>query len=162
MKQLLLVRHAKSADPSAAMNDFDRPLNDRGNRDAPMMAKRLVEKDITIDAILSSTAQRAISTAGYFAKAYNIKKNNIIGIDKLYHAPPPVFFDVIANLNNELDTVAIFAHNPGITDFVNQLTYTRIDNMPTCGIYAIKVAIKHWKDFEKSEKDFWFFDYPKL
>jgi len=58
-------------------------------------------------------------------------------------------------------TIAIFSHNPGITDFANLLTDTRIDNMPTCSVFAVKADIRNWEDFEKASKQFWFFDFPK-
>jgi phosphohistidine phosphatase len=162
MKQLLIIRHAKSSWNNSMMADFERPLNDRGNRDAPNMAKRMMEKGIVLDAIVSSTANRALSTATYFAQAAGFKKSEIIQVDKLYHAPHPIYFDVINNLKDSFNTVAIFAHNPGITDFVNLLTETKIDDMPTCGIYAVKIDIASWKEFKTSNKQFWFFDAPKL
>jgi len=162
MKQLLLIRHAKSSWSNALMDDFDRPLNDRGNSDAPRMAKILSAKGIQIDAIISSTANRAFTTAVYFAKELGIKKINIISLDKLYHAPAHVFYDIIEDLADDLKSVAIFAHNPGITNFVNSLSETTIDNMPTCGIFAVKIAIKNWKEFADAEKSFWFFESPKI
>ena len=77
MKQLLVIRHAKSSWNDAVIDDFDRPLNERGNSDAPRMAKLLSEKGIHVDAIISSTANRAFSTAIYFAKELGLKKINI-------------------------------------------------------------------------------------
>lgn len=162
MKQLLIIRHAKSSWSDSVIDDFDRPLNERGNSDAPRMAKFLSEKGIQVDAIISSTANRAFTTAGYFAKELGLKKINIRTYDKLYHAPSHVFYDIIDDLDDNLNSIAIFAHNPGITDFVNSLSETRIDNMPTCGIFAIKVAIKHWHEFRDAEKNFWFFESPKM
>jgi len=162
MKQLLLIRHAKSSWTNALMDDFDRPLNDRGNRDAPRMAKILFERKIKVDAILSSTANRAYTTASYFAKELGIRKMNIIGYDKLYHAPAHVYYDIIEDLDDDIDSVAIFAHNPGITDFVNSLSEATIDNMPTCGIFAVRIAIKNWQEFRDAEKDFWFFESPSM
>lgn len=162
MKQLLLIRHAKSNWSNALMDDFDRPLNDRGNSDAPRMAKILFDKGIKVDAIISSTANRAFTTASYFAKQLGIKKMNIIGYDKLYHAPAHVYYDIIEDLDDDIKSVAIFAHNPGITDFVNSLSETTIDNMPTCGIFALRIGIKNWKEFRDAEKDFWFFESPKM
>lgn len=161
MKYLLVIRHAKSSWTNDLLSDFDRPLSDRGNSDAPMMAKRILEKDVVLDAIISSTANRAFSTATHFAKVFGIKKTDIISFDKLYHAPPHIFYEVIKNLDDSFNCVAIVSHNPGITEFVNELTETKIDDMPTCGIFAVEVAIKSWKDFAQGEKDFWFFDKPK-
>jgi phosphohistidine phosphatase len=162
MKQLLIIRHAKSSWNNSLMTDFERPLNDRGNRDAPEMAKRIIDKGIKIDTIVSSMANRALSTAEYFAKAAGIKKADIDTTNKLYHAPAYVFYDVINSFMDSDQTVAIFAHNPGITDFVNSLTKTKIDDMPTCGIYAVKIAIESWAEFKNGDKQFWFFDAPKL
>jgi phosphohistidine phosphatase len=68
---------------------------------------------------------------------------------------------VIATIEDAVTTAAVFSHNPGITTFVNDLTKTRIDNMPTCGIFAVQAEIDHWKDFAEAKKVFWFFDYPK-
>jgi phosphohistidine phosphatase len=161
MKKLLLIRHAKSSWDDISQKDFDRPLNDRGHRDAPKMAKRLLKDDIEIDAFISSTAVRALTTAEYFAEAFEIKKKNIIQEPSLYLAESNVFFEVISKINDDHKTVAIFSHNPGITEFANQLCNTRIDDMPTCAIFAVKADIKSWREFAEAEKKFWFFDYPK-
>jgi len=161
MKQLLIIRHAKSSWDPGILKDFDRTLNQRGHQDAPAMAQRLLDKNISIDLFISSTAKRAFTTAAYFAKAYAKTENDIEKIDELYHAMPPVFYETIDQIEDTIDTVAIFSHNPGITEFVNQLTSTKIDDMPTCAIFAIKIDIKSWKNFAKSNKEFWFFDYPK-
>jgi phosphohistidine phosphatase len=161
VKKLLLVRHAKSSWDSLSEKDFDRPLNDRGHRDAPRMAKRLLKEEIKIDALVSSPAVRAISTAGYFAEAYGIGKKNLIQEPSLYLAAPQIFFEIISKISDDYKTVAIFSHNPGITEFANLLSTTRIDDMPTCAVFAVKADIKSWKEFETAEKKFWFFDYPK-
>ncbi len=84
MRKLLIIRHAKSSWDTLTQRDFDRPLNDRGNRDAPIMAKRLLKKDIGIDAFVSSPANRALTTAAYFAEAYNKKLKHIIQIKTLW------------------------------------------------------------------------------
>jgi phosphohistidine phosphatase len=161
MKQLLIIRHAKSSWDFSNMNDFDRPLNERGHNDAPMMAKRLVQKNIAIDAFVSSTAKRAFTTAYYFANEYKLKEKDIIQVGELYHAPSNVFYNVIQHFSNQHNTVAIFSHNPGITEFVNELTEMKIIDMPTCGIFAIKIHTNNWEEFETAKKEVLFFDYPK-
>jgi phosphohistidine phosphatase len=161
MKGLLLIRHAKSSWAIAGQEDFDRPLNDRGHRDAPMMAERVKDRKVYIDAFVSSDANRAFTTAGYFAKAWGYSKKDIIQVKKLYHALPSAFAAVISELDNDIKTAALFSHNPGITAFVNQLGVAQLDNMPTCGVFAVKADVKHWKDFADAPKEFWFFDYPK-
>lgn len=161
MKQLFIIRHAKSSWDITAFTDFERTLNERGHTDAPAMAKRLIEKNIAIDLFVSSSAVRAFTTAAYFATAYSKTQNEIVKVDALYHAPPPVFYKTIEKIDDSLNSLAIFAHNPGITDFVNELTSTHIDNMPTCGIFAVRVNTHSWANFTVSKKEFWFFDYPK-
>src|SRR5437870_1380458 len=98
MKKLLLIRHAKSSWDEITQKDFDRPLNDRGHKDAPKIAKRLLKKDISIDAFISSPAVRALTTAEYFAEAFDVKKKQIVQEPALYLAEPKVFFDVISKL----------------------------------------------------------------
>lgn len=161
MKTLILVRHAKSDWGLAGLDDFDRPLNERGKKDAPVMAKRLKNKSVVIDAIIASPAKRAAKTAKVFAEEFGIKKGNIFFKDELYLPEAESFFSVIENVDDTLSNIAVFSHNNGITDFANLLTDTRIDNIPTCGVFAVKIHSKTWKEFRTEKKDFWFFDYPK-
>lgn len=162
MKTLFVVRHAKSSWGDLTLKDFDRPLNERGQRNAPEMAQRLLKKNYAIDAFVTSTARRAFETASHFIKTYGRPKEELILREKLYHAPAEAYFEVVAALDDRYDAVAIFGHNPGITAFVNQLTATRIDEMPTCAIFAVEADIRHWRDFESAGKKFLFFDAPKL
>jgi phosphohistidine phosphatase len=162
MKNLFVIRHAKSSWANPGQDDFDRPLNDRGERDAPVMAKRLWENGIRLDAIISSPAVRALTTAQYFAKQFGIKNKEIIILKHLYHAPAETFYDVIENdLNDKWESVAIFSHNPGITYFINSLGLVHLDNLPTCGIFGVGTDVKQWNEFKESKKRFLLFDYPK-
>jgi phosphohistidine phosphatase len=161
MKTLLLIRHAKSSWDAPGLSDFDRPLNERGKKDAPEMAKRLKDKDIAIDLLVSSTARRARKTAKYFAEEFDVKKEDIKLVDDLYSATSLAFQKTVAELNDKADTVAIFSHNPGLTEFANSLSNVRIDDMPTCSVFAIYADTDSWGNFENAEKKFLFFDYPK-
>ena len=161
MKTVILVRHAKSDWGDPSLDDFDRPLNDRGKKDAPEMAQRLAGKKIVVEAFISSPARRAKKTATIFAKAWEQKKDDLVFRDELYGAGPEVFYDVIANAKNKWETIAVFSHNPGITDFANLLTDARIDNIPTCGVFAITADCDSWSGFRECSKHFLFFDYPK-
>jgi phosphohistidine phosphatase len=161
VKQLLIIRHAKS-DQSFFGNDFERPLNERGKKDAPEMAKRLLKRNIAIDAFVSSPAARAKKTAELFAKEYAVLNDEIVFISALYHAPAEIFYEVIKQLPDEANSIAIFSHNPGITYFVNELaSNVRVDNMPTCAVFAIKIECDNWKDFAKTKRELLFFDWPK-
>ena len=161
MKTVLLVRHAKSDWNDPSLSDFDRPLNERGKRDAPVMAHRLLDRDVKIDCFISSPAKRARRTARVFAEAYKVDKDDIVFEEELYGAGEEKFFEVIARARNKWDRIAIFSHNPGLTDFANLLTEVRIDNIPTTGVFAVKADCDDWKDFRTAKKEFLFFDYPK-
>ena len=161
MKTLLIIRHAKSSWDSADMSDFDRPLNDRGKRDVPVMAQRLIKANVAIDRFVSSPAKRARQTAEIIIEAFGKKAKEIHFIPELYHASLEVFKTVVAGLDDQDDTVALFSHNPGITAFANILSSVRLDNMPTCAIFAVKSPAASWSEFLSAERQFWFFDYPK-
>lgn len=161
MKTLLLIRHAKSSWDQPGLDDFDRPLNERGKKDAPQMAKRVKEKGIELDHLLSSPAKRARKTAKYFAEEFGFKKEDIQLVEELYGAPLSEFLKAVSNINDKYKTVALFSHNPGITDFAATLTNVRVDDMPTCAVFALQIETDSWKNFIGSEKKFLFFDYPK-
>lgn len=161
MKTLLLIRHAKSSWDDPGISDFNRPLNERGKKDAPKMADRLYERGIKIDAFITSPAKRAKKTAEQFAKCYKKEDKGIIVRTELYMAGDDTFYDVIEKLDDDYDCVAVFSHNPGITDFANTLTDARIDNIPTCGLFAVSIEAKKWRKFREAKKQFLFFDYPK-
>ena len=162
MKTLLLVRHAKSSWDLATLNDFDRSLNERGKKDAPVMAQRLLDRKIDINIFVSSPAKRAKKTAELFCSIYKKDKEQIIFVPALYHASINTFFEVVTRLNDDYNCVAIFSHNPVITEFVNQLVENvTIENMPTCGVFAVKTSITKWKEFSTSKNELLFFDYPK-
>lgn len=161
MKQLLLIRHAKSSWDSADITDFERPLNDRGKRDAATMANRLHARGMKIDLFISSPAKRAKKTAEIFAAALGYPKHDIRYVDKLYEPTPDAFLEVLSETGNQFETVAVFSHNPSITSFASSLTNIHIDNMPTCAIFGVKLKEGETADFRAAEKVFWLFDYPK-
>ena len=160
-KSLLLIRHAKSSWDSPSMRDFDRTLNERGHKDAPAMAKRLLDHRINIDLFVSSTAMRALTTAEYFLKAYGAKATQFSLYEDLYHPEIENFYRVISLQKDKVQSMAIFSHNPGITEMANDLNVADIDDMPTCAVFGVHANCESWKDFKKAEKRFWFFDYPK-
>jgi phosphohistidine phosphatase len=161
MKTLILVRHAKSSHNFGMPSDFERPLNDRGINDAKEMGKKLFKKSVPIDLFVSSPATRAKSTAEIFVKEYDRKLKEILFIPTLYHSGAENFMEVISGLDDQYDHVAIFSHNPGITDFASNLTSTPIAHMPTCSVFAATASIKYWKEFPAVKKSFLFFHKPE-
>ena len=162
MKQLLIVRHAKSSWEDFSVPDFERPLNDRGKRDAPIMAQKLLHRNIIPDLFITSPAKRAMKTAELFAKTLDAPKENIVEAKELYDAGPEAFFEVIRKAPVSASTIIVFSHNPGITAFVNKLTAVTIDDMPTCAVFALSCDIHDWQEFRAAKKEYLFFDYPKL
>lgn len=161
-RTLVMIRHAKSSWANPLQSDFDRSLNERGERDAPMMGARLKANGILPDLIISSTAKRAKSTAKKIATAIGYDHSRIQLQDNLYHCIPSVFEEIIYGIDDAIKTVFIVAHNPGITDFVNQLSPKfKIDNMPTCGIVAARMGMEEWNQFANAAKHVFLFDYPK-
>jgi phosphohistidine phosphatase len=161
MKTLILIRHAKSSWDNTVLTDFERPLNERGKHDAPQMAKRLKERKIEIDLFISSPAKRARKTAEIFMHEFGLKEKNLLTISGLYDASVEIFLEVVNDIKDKNQSVALFAHNPGITDFINLLECYPVYDMPTCGVFALKIQCEKWKDFKDSDKEFLFFDYPK-
>ncbi len=160
MKTLFLNRHAKSSWDHAGLRDFDRPLNDRGMRDAPLMAERLADRREQVDAILSSTANRALSTAMFFKE----KLSPALGMDTtddIYAAGVRTLLKVLCQVDDQIDNLIMFGHNPGFTDFANYLSDSDIYNIPTCGIVKIKFEVNSWAEVSGGTGDLVYFDYPK-
>ena len=160
MKTLILVRHAKSSHSFGISSDFDRPLNDRGFREASEMGKKLLKKKILIDQFVSSPALRAKTTAELFAVEYDRKMKEILLVPALYQAEPDQFSEVIRSLNDDCEHAALFSHNPGITEFASSLTDTHITQMPTSSVFAVSAEIDQWNDFAQAKKQFLFFYKP--
>ncbi len=162
MKQLIIVRHAKSSWKDERADDHDRTLSKRGERDAPFMAGVLKQLKVEPDLMVSSTAKRAYATARYFATVLGYKKHHIVQNNRLYLAAPDELLEIINELPDEKNTVLIFGHNPGITTLVNDLSGAGIQNVPTSGICAISIDVDQWQDVRTGSGQLVFFKYPKL
>lgn len=162
MKTLLLVRHAKSDWKAAYEDDFDRPLNERGKRDAINMAERIRQKGISIEGIVTSPARRAKKTARTFAEQYEKDGVSIMEVPELYLADAITISKVVLNLPDTTDTIALFGHNPSITVYANAQGIVQIDEMPTCSVLALSADTDRWVDFDRAEKRFLFFDRPRI
>jgi phosphohistidine phosphatase len=160
-KQLILVRHAKSDWGDFTVKDFDRPLNERGHKSAPEMVERLMAKEIRPQAIVSSPALRAITTAKYFAATWKFQANRFFTEPAIYEATTNTLLRVVNQLDNRFDRIALFGHNPGLTDLLNYLGDQQISNMPTCGVAIIDFPFNDWKLVSRGTGELLLFDYPK-
>jgi phosphohistidine phosphatase len=161
MKTLYIIRHAKSSWDNPLLDDFERPLNKRGEGDAPRMGKRLKEKHVLPDLMLSSPATRALKTCHKIAEVLDYSSEKIKTNENLYHAEDEEILSIVKEIKDKHHVVLLFGHNPGLTEFVNRLTNSFIDNVPTCGVAACILKIDSWKDADWKKASLDFFDYPK-
>lgn len=161
MKTLYMVRHAKSSWDDMSLADHDRPLNDRGKKNAPDMGKRLKKRGVFPDKLISSSARRARSTAKRIAKEIGYHKNDIVLTRELYDAGVNDITTFVKSQSDDIDSLMIFGHNPTFTDCVNQFCGENFYNIPTCGIVAMNFDTDTWKDVDSGSANLVFYDYPK-
>jgi len=145
VKTLYLIRHAKSDWSDLLLSDFNRPLNKRGMKDAPLMGELLSKKGVHPDLILSSPALRAKTTAIEIARKLSYPLDSIQTIPSLYASDCETLFSVIHDVPNTVNTLIVFGHNPEFTDCVNAISGAEIENIPTCGIAAMHLKEKSWE-----------------
>jgi phosphohistidine phosphatase len=162
MRRLTLVRHAKSDMGLTGQQDWDRVLNRRGQQDAPEMARRLRERKLRPDLILTSPAVRALTTASIMARELKVPAARIAQDERLYLAEPNAILEVVRELGGDVRHLMLFAHNPGITDCANQLsTGEHIDNLPTCGLFTACFDLDSWAQLDWNTGLEAEFDYPR-
>ena len=154
--RLALVRHAKSDWGDAFLDDHDRPLGDRGLRDAPVMARRLAESGFRVDAILSSTALRAATTADYFGAALGVPVEHQ---ERLYGAPGSLLLQAAAE--HGATSVMVVAHDPGMTVLAGRLSDGEIGHMPTCAVATFAWETDDWDVATSLDPVTWTFDAPR-
>jgi phosphohistidine phosphatase len=160
MKTLFLIRHAKSSRDDPALADKDRPLNDRGKRDAPKMGMRLAKRRAKPDLILSSPAVRALETAKIIAKKVDYKRKNIVVDDRLYAVEADELLDVVRKLGDEVERAMLIGHNPELTELAHRLS-SKITHMPTCAVAEFAFDAKSWSRIGKGRPVKVVLDYPK-
>ena len=162
MKNIYLLRHAKSSWADGSLSDAQRPLNDRGRRDAPEMGARFAARGETLDRVLSSPALRAHTTAGMFCEACGYPAADIVVEPDLYFSGSGSIADLIRAQDDSVRSLMLVFHNPDITHFANSIDYgVRIDNVPTCGLVKLIGDIAQWRDWTPDDTDVEYFDYPK-
>jgi phosphohistidine phosphatase len=161
MKTLYLLRHAKSSWDDADVDDFRRPLNDRGKQDAPRIGQRLRERGLRPALIRSSPADRAITTAKIVAHELGYPAKNIALDATLYLAEVKTLLAIVRGTPGACSSLMVVGHNPGLTHFANALTANPIDNLPTSGVVGISLNIAHWHDVRPTCGTLDFFEYPK-
>jgi phosphohistidine phosphatase len=162
MRRLTLLRHAKTEPQHSGQEDWDRELEPRGLRDAPEMARRLRERQLKPDFVITSPARRALATAQIFARELHLPASKLQQDERLYLASPKVIREVIRELGGKTPHLMIVGHNPGLTEFADRVSAERsVDNMPTCAIYTLEFDLEDWSELEWDSGVNAELDYPK-
>lgn len=162
MKTLYIVRHAKSSWKDAELKDFERPLKRKGVQDAFLIAEKLSELNIAPQHVLSSPAVRAYETAKIFCNTLSFSKENIETNSSIYNAALEELQTILLNIDNKLNAVMLFGHDPGLTNFVAYLTKQSYEKIPTSGVVAIQFETDQWNKIEEHSGKITFFIYPKM
>ncbi len=161
MKTLTLVRHAKSSWKDGSLGDRERPLNKRGERDAPRMGRFVAESGIRPSQIISSPAVRAWTTARIFAQKLGYPIEFLQREDGLYLASLDNLLDVVATQDAGFNSLMLFGHNPGLTDFANYLVPGLTNNLPTSGAVSVNLECDDWMLYDRPKTELVLYDYPK-
>ncbi|MGZ4042096.1 MAG: SixA phosphatase family protein [Bacteroidia bacterium] len=162
MKELFLIRHAKSDWGTEFLKDVDRPLNERGYSDAYFMSLWFLKNKTLPGNILSSTATRALNTALIFARTFDFNMDYFLLDKNLYEAPAKKLIAIIQQQPSAVNSLAVFCHNPAITEASNTLISDFfIDNVPTCGIIGIKFSVNQWHEVAENKGTLAFYQFPK-
>jgi len=161
LKNLFLTRHAKSSWNNSGLADIDRPLNERGKKAAPFMGKLIVDKGEKPELLISSPANRALSTARAFGEVMGLVENDIIVNRAIYGAGAQQLLELVQNQDDLHKSIMLFGHNPTFTSFVNMLTGSNIMNVVTCGVVRIDFEYSSWTDIDFGSGRLVYYEYPK-
>jgi phosphohistidine phosphatase len=162
MLLLTLVRHAQAEPARSDQEDWDRPLEASGQRDARTMGQRLKAHERKPDLILSSPAVRAMSTATTLAREIGVQAKRLQQDERLYLADVRTLLTVVQESGGKAAHLMLVGHNPGLTEFADELSSERsIENLPTCAVYSLEFEIAQWSELEWASGVNADFDYPK-
>jgi len=161
MLQLTLIRHAKSSWSDAELSDFDRPLNKRGMKNAPLMGKIIKKRGLVFDQIVASPALRAITTARLIAAKLGVPEQDIQQRQELYDASVDELLACLHSLDNSKKSIALVAHNPGLTSLCNHLSGESIINLPTCAVAVIEFDLDDWQALYQDTGRLVLYEYPR-
>ncbi|MDD3876535.1 MAG: histidine phosphatase family protein [Bacteroidales bacterium] len=144
MKNLYIIRHAKSSWELPALNDHQRPIINIGKKRTEKVIELLKREGIKIDLLMTSDATRAYETACLLAEGLDYQVTKIIKNKKIYHADEDALFEIIFSFPDDLNNIIIVGHNPTLTEFVNYFIKPRIDTLPTSGVVSLSFDTISW------------------
>lgn len=153
MKTLFIVRHAKSDWSDETLGDHDRPLNARGRREAPAMGRRLAERAVAPDLIVSSTALRARTTADALAEAIAPQGAASVQLDaSLYATTATHLLETVASFGDAVRAAMLVGHNPEISELVRRLTREAVQ-LSTCAVAECRIDVEHWAELNDPQNE---------
>ena len=161
MKTLYLVRHAKSSWKYPKLDDFERPLNKRGRKNAPLMGSILKKLNVSPDLIVSSPANRAAMTARIIAAALDYPLEDIRYSETIYEFGEKALIDVVKKIDDSVDQAMIVGHNPATNGLANYIGDQPVGNIPTSGVFCVELDIASWSNIKAHCGKVKFFEYPK-
>ena len=160
-RRLYIIRHGKSSWDNEGLDDIDRPLAERGIRNAAEMAQRLLEEGMVPELILSSPASRALNTALIMLRTWGLEPRKLQIHDPLYDAYLEEIKQVVSEAPPEISQLAIYGHNPSFTMYANHFLEKRLDNLPTAGVVIVTLESEGWKGIGRKQVKETYVDYPK-
>ena len=161
MKELIVIRHGKSSRDAPALDDHERPLNQRGREAAPEMGRRLRVRDAVPERIVSSDAVRARDTAAGVAEGAGLDIGTVLLEPRLYTGSADDVLAVVRRLDAALERVAIVGHNPALHDFLHLVSDLRLDKFPTAAVARIRFPVERWGGVGPGTGETVDYDYPK-
>ena len=135
MKNLYLLRHAKSSWDDFALKDFDRPLSTRGIQDADLMGNFFKSKRKGLDLVVSSPSKRTKETLDHF---FNKTTQNIIFDETIYHSSEQNIYSVLKHVEEDIKSLMIVGHNPSMHEFSESFSGQFIEKFSTCGLASFE------------------------
>lgn len=147
MKRLTLLRHANAEVKDANIADFDRPLNRKGVSEATAMAKRLFERELVPEFVLTSPAIRALQTTEIFMNTFELPLRKLRRDERLYLAQPEDILEAIRTMGPRIGHLMVVGHNPGLSELARRLVPGgKLDELPTAAICTMLFDERTWVD----------------
>ena len=148
-KILILIRHAQAISKETGKNDLERVVSETGVIEAVKMGKYLSAREICMEKILTSHANRSKETANLIVEQLKLDKERIEVIEDLYEASARILLNTVNGLDDKLSCVALIGHNPSLTFFCEYISSTPVGYLPPGGLIIMKFTDTEWSEIEK-------------